>query len=121
MNLEKTCIYEHYTLNAATSCADIVKIKQHTPCVASRIVRLLATCPASGEENARFERNVDLPSNTRQQPSHMEARSTATEVLKSKDTDLSSSDGEGATLQPSTAHVAHETDAVFRRYAGANA
>ena len=73
---------------SATSCADGAKIKQHTPCVASRIVRLLATCPASGQENARFERNVDLPSNTRQQPSHMEARSTAEEVLKSKDRDL---------------------------------
>ena len=121
MNLEKTCNYEHYTLNAATSCADGVKIKQHTPCVASRIVRLLATCPASGQENARFERKVDLPSNTRQQPSHIEARSTAAEVLKSKDTDLSSSEGEGATLQSSTANVEDETDAVFRLYAGAKA
>ena len=112
--------YEHYTLNAATTCADGMKIKQHGSCVASRILRLLATYPVSGQETARFERDLDLPSNTRQQPSHMEAQLTAAEVLKPKDTDLSSSDGEDDTLQPSTDNVIDETDDVLRRYSGAN-
>ena len=105
--------YEHYTLNAATPCADGVKIKHHGSCVASRILRLLATCPAPGHETARFERDLDLPSNTRQQPSHMEAQLTAAEVLKPKDTDLSSSDGEDDILQHSTdcplLHPGHKT------------
>ena len=38
--------------------------------------------------SVRFERDHVLPSNTRQQPSHMEARSMAAEVLKSKDSNL---------------------------------
>ena len=71
--------------------------------------------------SVRFGRDIDLPSNTRQQLSHMEAQLTAAEVLKPKDTDRSSSDGEDATLQPSTAHVADETDDALRRYAGAHA
>ena len=110
MTLEKNPNNEHYILNAATSCADGFKIKRHTICVA----------PVSFA-SVRFERDIDLPSNTRQQLSHMEAQLTAAEVLKPKDTDRSSSDGEDATLQPSTAHVADETDDALRRYAGAHA
>ena len=55
MNLEKRPNCEHYTLDAATSCADGLTSKRHTSCVASRIVRLLATWMASGQETARFE------------------------------------------------------------------
>ena len=50
----------------------------------------------------------------------MEAQLTAAEVLKPKDTDRSSSDGEDATLQLGTANVIDETDDALRRYSGAN-
>ena len=94
------------------SCDEGSEIKQHTSCVATHIVRLLATCPASGQETVRFGRDRGLPSNTR----HMEAQSTAAEVLKSKDTDLVSSDGDNATLQPGPDNVKDQTDGVLRRY-----
>ena len=42
MTLEKKPNNEHYILNAATSCADGLKIKRHTICVATHIVCLLA-------------------------------------------------------------------------------
>ena len=70
--------------------------------------------------SVRFERDLDLPSNTRQQSSHTEAQLTAAEVLKPKDTDRSSSDGDDATLQPGPDNVIDETDDVLRRYSGAN-
>ena len=120
LNTARQCKYEHgqkpnhqhYALEAAMSCDEGLEIKQHTSCVAPHIVRLLATFPASGQETARFGRDHSLPSNTR----HIEAQSTAAEVLKSKDTDRSSSDGEDATLQPGPDNVIDQTDGVLRRY-----
>ena len=64
--------------------------------------------------SVRFERDHGLPSNTRQQPSLMEAQSTAAEVLKPKDTDRSSSDGDDATPQPGPDNVIDQTDDVLR-------
>ena len=58
------------------SC-DYGSAKRHTNCVATHVFFWVV-----------FERDKDLPLNTRQQPSHMEERSNATEVLKSKDRDL---------------------------------
>ena len=51
--------------------------KRHTICVATHVVFLVV-----------FERDHDLPSNTRQQPSYLGADSNATVLLKSKDRDL---------------------------------
>ena len=70
--------------------------------------------------SVRFKRDNGLPSNTRQQPSHTEAQLTAAEVLKPKDTDRSSSDGDDATLQPGPDNVIDDTDAALWRYPGAN-
>ena len=70
--------------------------------------------------SVRFERDLDLPSKTREQPSHTEAQLTPAEVLKPKDTDRSSSDGEDATLQLGTANVIDETEYVLWQYSGAN-
>ena len=58
--------HQHHALGAAMSSDEGLKIKHHTSCVATHIVRLLATCPASGQETARFGRDHGLPSNTRQ-------------------------------------------------------
>ena len=80
--------HQHCALEAAMSCDEGLEIKQHGSCAATHIVRLLATCPVSGQETARFAREIDLPSNMRQQRSHMEAHATVAKVPESKKRDL---------------------------------
>ena len=101
---EKTEMENKTVLNTAWSCDDGFKDQ-----AAHDLCRNPHRSPAGNLP-------CDLPSNARQQPSQMEAQSTTAEVLKSKDTDLSSSDGEDATLQTGPDNVIDQTDDVLRRY-----
>ena len=84
--------------------------KQHTTCVATHVVGLRAF-------RKRPRSAIEYAATTVTYGSALDGSRSA-EIQRQQ---TSSSDGEDATLQPSTANVADETEDVLRRYAGANA
>ena len=113
MTLEKKPDNEPCTLNAATPCADGVKIKQHASCVAS--------LPYTWSRNCAFEARprpaIEYVATAVIYGSAVD-RSRSAEIQRQRS---STSDGEDATLQPSIDNVAHEIDAVLRLKTRANA